>query len=94
MLSPGVAKILLMCLFQAAVCCVKHMWFFGQNRHRDNNLPGEIPTWFLNLSNAEAVGPVALKSPRTDFVAVPDSVVVWKRASPHLSQEPTGIRMM
>lgn len=61
------------------------MWstcgFFGQNRHRDSNLP----TWFLNLSNAEALGPVALESARTDFVVIPDAAVVWKRASPYLS---------
>lgn len=32
---------------------------FGWNRHRDNNLPDEVPTWILNLSNAGALGPVA-----------------------------------
>lgn len=90
MLSPGVAKLLLMCLSQATVCCVEHMWFFWS----ENNLPGVVPTWFLNLSNAEALGPVALESPRTDFVVIPDAVVVWKRASPHLSPDLGDIRVM
>lgn len=58
MLSPGVAKILPRCLPESSLLCEGHV-VFGQNRHKDNNLPGEVPTWFLNLSNVGALGPVA-----------------------------------
>ena len=62
---------------------------FCQSRSGENDLPDEVPAWFLHLSNAEAPGPVAftVTVPRTDFVVVPESVAVQNSASRHVSQE-------